>query len=364
MGAGHLNPNPAVDPGLVYDAGFFEYLGFLCGSTNGVSPDTCEVLASLDIPFDASNLNLPSIGIADLAGFQTVVRSVKNVGSAGTYNVSIENPAGIDVAVSPASLTLEVDASASYSVTFTTLPGATLDAWTFGSLTWSDGSHNVRSPIAIKPVALASPAEVAGAGVEDSLEFDVTFGYTGVYAAAPLGLEPADMQADNVVDDPANDINTALGTGVGVTFHYVTVPTDTVYARFSLFDEYTDGADDLDLYVFGPDTAGFPQVGASGSGTSAEEVNLIDPVPGLYIAVVHGWQTDGSDANYTLFGWAFGPDASNMTITAPAAATLGATETVTVDWTGLSSDTKYLGAVSHSDGSGSLGMTLVGISTD
>jgi hypothetical protein len=53
-----------------------------------------------------------------------------------------------------------------------------------------------------------------------------------------------------------------------------------------------------------------------------------------------------------------------MTVTAPASATLAATETITVDWTGLSADTKYLGAVSHSDAGGILALTLVAIDTD
>lgn len=361
MGAGHLNPNPAVDPGLVYDAGFFDYLAFLCGSSNAVSSGTCALLTSAGYSFDPSDLNLASIGIADLAGIQTVQRTVTNVGPDATYHVSVDAPPGVGVTVSPDTLTLASGASGTFEVTFTTLAGATLDEWTFGSLTWSHGPHSVRSPIAIKPVALAAPDEVSGAGASGTLNFDVTFGYSGDYTAAAHGLVPADQQAGNVVDDPANDIDTALNTGVGITQHTVNVPAGSVYARFSLFDAFTDGNDDLDLYVFGP---GGAFVGGSGSGTSAEQVDVANPASGDYTVVVHGWQTDGPDANYTLFSWAFGPDAGNMTVTAPGSATLGSTGTVTVDWSGLTPGTLYLGAVSHSDAGGLLDLTLVNIDTN
>ena len=51
----------------------------------------------------------------------------------------------------------------------------------------------------------------------------------------------------------------------------VTVPAGTTYARFSLFDADVNAGSDLDLCVF--NSAG-TLVGSSGSGTSAEEVNL------------------------------------------------------------------------------------------
>ncbi len=341
-GAGHVEPTSALEPGLVYDAGWNEWLDFIFETV------------------DRSDLNYPSITVGELAGSQTITRTVTAT-SAGTYNVSVDAPTGITTVVSPTTLTLAEGASASYTVTFTRTAAAPLDTYAFGSLTWSDGTHSVRSPLTVRPVQLAAPGEIHDAGTDGSMTYGVDFGYTGPFDASASGLVAADVQAGNVVDDPANDINTALGTGVGVTFHLVSIPAGSDYARFSLFDDYTDGADDLDLYVF---NSGGGFVGSSGSGTSAEEVNVVAPADTLYIVAVHGWQTDGADSNYTLFSWGFGPDAGNMTVTAPAAATLGSADSITVDWAGLSAGTKYLGAIVYNDGSSDFGSSIIRIDTD
>jgi len=359
MGAGHLTPNPAVDPGLVYHAGTLDYFGFLCGNSNAVSQDTCDILASWRVPFDASDLNLASIGVADLVGTQIVQRTVTNVGPTSTYNVSFHAPLDINVTVSPVTLTLANGESGTYIVTFETTESATLDEWVFGDLTWSDGSHNVHSTIAVKPVALNAPEEISGGGTSGNASFDISFGYSGTYSAGTHGLVEALTEQGNVVDDPANDINVALGTGVGITIHSVEILSGTTYARFSLFDDYTDGNDDLDLYIFGP--SGF--VGGSGSATSSEQVDVSDPVAGTYTVIVHGFQTDSPDANYTLFSWTVGGDKGNMTVDAPAVAVLGETGTITVNWSGLTEDTKYLGAVSHNDAAGTLATTIVSVDT-
>jgi hypothetical protein len=378
MGAGHINPGGAwtegslTDPGLVYDAGFNDYLGFLCGAAPEIFFDpagTCAALEARGFLLDPSDLNLASIAIGELVGSQTITRTVTSVAEGSgnrVYTVSVDAPAGFDISVSPSTLKLRSGRSATYTVTFSNNGGASTGEWAFGSLTWEEesGLYSVRSPIALRPFQVDAPAEVSGTGTSGSLSFDVKFGYDGDYSAAPHGLIPADKQPDTVVDDPANDINIALTTGVGVTFHEFTIPDGTVHARFSLFDEFTDGNDDLDLYVFGPESAGFPFVGGSGTATSAEQVDLAFPEPGLYLVVVHGWQTDGPDANYTLFSWAVGPDAGNMTVSGPTTATLNGTATIDVSWSGLVSGEKYLGAVSHNDSSGILDLTLVNINTE
>jgi hypothetical protein len=101
-------------------------------------------------------------------------------------------------------------------------------------------------------------------------------------------------------------------------------------------------------------------VGSSGSGTSAEEVNLINPDAGDYTVVVQGWGTDGPDAVFTLFHWLLGSTAAgNMTVTAPAAATLGQTAPITLSFSGLTTGTKYLGSVAYSGVEGMPDPTIV-----
>ncbi|MGH8441841.1 MAG: S8 family peptidase, partial [Nevskiaceae bacterium] len=192
QGAGHVNINAAVDPGLVYDSGFNDWVAMICGvgQLTGCATST-----------DPSDFNQASIAIGDLAGVQTITRTVKNVGSAGTYSVSVVPPVGITVTVSPASMTIPAGGSASYSVTFTRTT-ATLNAYTFGSLTWSDGVHNVKSPLVIRPVALSAPANLVLSGASGSTSFPVRFGFNGAYSVDPRGLTPALTQAGNVVDDP------------------------------------------------------------------------------------------------------------------------------------------------------------------
>jgi hypothetical protein len=351
-GSGHVRPNLATDPGLVYDASYLDYLSFLQGQD-------CQCLPASIPAIDASDLNQPSIAIGDLAGSQTVTRKVTNLGSAATYNVNLAGaPAGFTIAVNPTSLTLAAGETKSYTVAITRTT-ATLGSYAFGSLTWSDGSHSVRSPIIVRPVALAAPAQLNLSGTSGSTTFSVKTGYSGVLNTAVRGLIPATTTAGHVDDDPANSFSP---TGKGITTHPLVIPAGTTYARISLFDEFTDGEDDLDLYVY---DSGGTQVGASGGGTAAEEVNLVNPAAGTYTVYVHGWETDGPDANYTLFTWVLGStDAGNATISpASTAAGVGTPISLTLNWSGLAAATKYLGSLAYNDGTNSVGRTIVRVDT-
>jgi hypothetical protein len=332
QGAGHVNPNAAADPGLVYDSTPAEWLAFICGTGQ---------LTGCAQTMDPSNLNLPSLAIGDLLVDQTLTRRVTNVGASGTYTVQVQAPAGVGVEVTPGSLTLAEGQTAAYTVKFTTLASAVPNAYTFGSLTWSDGTHDVRSPIAVRPLAVRAPAEVRATG-EGPASYEIGFGYAGAFAARPHGLVPATTETKTVADDPANNFSQ---TGAGVATHQLVIPAGTRVARVSLFDDFTDGNDDLDLWIANP--AG-TLIATSGNVTSDEEITLNNPAAGTYTVYVHGYETDGPDAVYTLFTWAVSQtDAGNLTVSAPAAATLGETASVGLAWTGLTPGTKYLGTVTY-----------------
>ena len=164
IGAGEILPTAAMDPGLAYDAGLFDYAAFTCGNQNTIfTSDTCDFLESIGFSFDGSDLNLPSIGIGSLIGSQTVPRTVtavyNNEGNK-TFHVSVDAPPGIDVVVSPSTIELLGKGSTmDFEVTFSVNDDTVMDEWTFGSLTWvhEDDNYYVRSPIAIYPTEASNP---------------------------------------------------------------------------------------------------------------------------------------------------------------------------------------------------------------
>ncbi|XP_057960816.1 subtilisin-like protease SBT5.4 [Malania oleifera] len=152
-GAGHLRPNRAMDPGLVYDLTANDYLDFLC---NLGYNQTLIGLFSNDAhkcPKSTSLLdfNYPSITVPHLSGSITVTRTVKNVGSRATYTARVHEPTGVSISVDPKVLVFEkMDEEKSFKVTLKAKGAKWLEeGYVFGELLWSDGKHYVRSPIVV-----------------------------------------------------------------------------------------------------------------------------------------------------------------------------------------------------------------------
>jgi subtilisin family serine protease len=367
-GAGHIVPNDAIDPGLVYDVSDDEFDAFACGTASpAVGPERCDELAAAGLSFSGADLNQPSIALERLASERTVSRRVTNVSDqTDTYTAVVVSPAGIGVTVTPPSITVAPGQSATFDVTFSFESGP-LDLWRFGSLTWENNERSIHSSIAIRPISITAPSQVTDFGANGSVSFPVEFGYTGAYSPGVHGLRLPLVINSFVADDPTKTFS--FRTVNGVTAHLIDVPVDEAYLRFSLFDTFTDGdPDDLDLYIYYcADNVNCVRVGESGEPTSNEEVSILLPAGGRYAALVHGFDTDnvngGPGANYTLLAWSFGlvDDQGNMTASGPAFVNAGSTEMITVDWTGLLSDTIYLGGVSHNTPQGLSAITVIRI---
>jgi hypothetical protein len=355
QGAGHVQPNAAANPGLVFDSGFNDWLAFLCGTTTGVGPATCAALSGFGYSLDPSDMNVASIAIGDLPGAQTVTRRVTNVGgSTATYTPVLTGMVGFNVLINPASLELAAGQTKQFTITFTRTT-APLAVYTGGQLTWTNGTTNVRIPLVVRPIVLSAPLQVSGNG--GPISYDVTFGYTGEFSATPRGLIPAVTSTGVVADDPTNGACSL--TAPNAQLIPVTIPAGTTYARFSLFDADVDAGADLDLCVF----RGATLVGSSGSATSAEEVSLVDPTAADYTVVVQGWGVVGSSP-FKLHAWVLGTtDEGNMTVVAPPAATTGTTAAIDLTFSGLAAGTRYLGSVAYTGIAGLPSPTIVRVDT-
>jgi len=347
-GNGHVTPAKAFDPGLVYDNGALDWARYGCGIGQFqlvYDPSVCATSGSID----PSNLNYPSIAVAGLAGSQTVTRTVTNtsVDQASQYTPNVVAPPGFTAKVNVTQLTIPPLKSRSFSVTFTRTT-APLTQWTFGSLTWTDKrGHSVRSAVALQPVAATVPNEVGGTGTSGSTTVSVTPGFTGILSATVAGLNPATVDTVTVSKD-------AAGT---TTFN---APAGTKVLRFATYDADYPANTDVDLVV----KKGATEVGSSAGATAEEAVNLSGADLGGTYTVEATYFAGATDSlGIQVNSFAVGTtSARNLTVTpASQAVTVGRPASATLAWTDLTTGARYLGAVDWSDGTSSVGRTLVAI---
>ncbi|KAK9101554.1 hypothetical protein Scep_024984 [Stephania cephalantha] len=160
LGSGHVHPNKALDPGLVYDLDANDYIGFLCSI--GYDASRIAVIVR-DRTVDCSkmgftspsNLNYPSFSVVFKSKDEKIglKRVVNNVGQSvdAIYEVKVSGPPSVEIVVSPSQLVFsQQNQRLSYEVKFSSLADRMAGDGSpkFGSIEWSDGTHVVRSPIA------------------------------------------------------------------------------------------------------------------------------------------------------------------------------------------------------------------------
>ena len=159
-----------------------------------------------------------------MAGSQTVTRTVTNVGTqTETYSAAVSGLTGISTTL-PASFALAPGQSKTFQVVFTRT-SATIGSYATGffTLTGNKG-HVVRSPVVIRPVAIAAPSLVVGQGTSGSTGISVKSGFAGSLTTSKRGLVPA------------TTFVSTIATGQQKTFAF-TIPAGTTLARIALFDD-------------------------------------------------------------------------------------------------------------------------------
>uniref|UniRef100_A0A0A9ENK8 Uncharacterized protein n=1 Tax=Arundo donax TaxID=35708 RepID=A0A0A9ENK8_ARUDO len=160
FGSGHVSPNQAMDPGLVYDVAADDYVRFLCGlhySTRQITAVTGRrnpscAGANIDLNYPSFMVLLNKTNSAT----RTFKRVLTNVAaSPAKYSVSVTAPAGMKVTVTPPALSFGGKGSTqafTVTVQVSQVKRGSDDynyIGNYGLLSWNEvgGKHIVRSPI-------------------------------------------------------------------------------------------------------------------------------------------------------------------------------------------------------------------------
>ncbi len=332
QGAGFVVPREFLDPGLVYDSDFDDWADYLSGQgiTVGGEPFT-------DTPIRASNLNLASIAVNNMAGRETVVRSVTNVDDTrSTYTAKVTGLAGVTATVSPATLTLNPGQTKSFEVKFsrTTAP---FGDYARGNLTWRDSGHVVRSPIVVAPVGVDAPPEVSLSG---PTTIATKSGFTGIMRHRVGGLvagldTAAEADASGGAGDPLDDSN---------YFQEINVSGKQAVVRVQTLPD--DPNDDLDLFLLDENGDEFA---VAATGASAEQFTVSGLRKGTYTIAVEAFSVadGGPSTTFTVRSFNVGQaDAGNLTVTpVTQQVKVGKTYSWTAKTNGLTAGTPYLGVI-------------------
>ena len=154
----------------------------------------------------------------------------------------------------------------------------------------------------------------------------------------------------------------------GFQAYCIDLPAHTHF-RFATFDaDTTPAGADLDLRLFYADdgcsgTNPLVALGSSGGATSAEVVDVANPAAGGYVFVIDYYSSSTGSIDYTAWIQPVFGDAGNATVSAPDSAVANTSGTVTVDYTGLTGGTRYLGVVQHEDNVGEMSRTIIDVDT-
>ena len=153
IGARHVNPSQAINPGLTYDTDEKQYTAYLCGL--GYRDSQVEIITHHKgacwegRKITEAELNYPSIAVKTRDGKLAVNTTVTNVGDVNSsYTMEIEMPKEVTASVAPSKLEFSrANEKKTFTVSLTWDANGTKHAE--GSFKWVSDKHTMRSPIVI-----------------------------------------------------------------------------------------------------------------------------------------------------------------------------------------------------------------------
>lgn len=350
QGAGHVDPTQFFNPGVVFESDEDDWYAYIAGQGA-----TVPSAATTTAPIDASDLNVASLAIGDLAGVQTVTREVTDVtGTQETYRASYSGSDAISVSFNSNKYT--VPAGGTLPVTLTVkATGTSYGSYAKGFITLTgDKGHVVRIPVAVQPLRAKAPAVLSAKVSDGTATISGTAGFSGTLGTAVTGLVGVTPESRSVATGASQE-------------HTVEVPANTDYVRFDV--DAVNNGDDLDLLVYTKAADGtLTEVASSATGAADEQVSLTGPAAGTYVAVVQGYSlTTGSDGSYAFTGIpvsAAPVTPANLTLS-PASQSVTANQpfTIAASWS-LDSTKRYLGRIQYlQDGTPTGVYTVVSLTT-
>ena len=326
-GAGQVDPEGFLDPGLVLDAGPSGWRRFLAGELR------------------AQDLNLPSVAVGGLVGRTTVTRRLTHVGrTAETYTASVTGLDGVDAVVRPRVITLRPGQTRTVRIRLIATPSAPVHDYARGRITWTGRTHQARIPVVVRTERVAAPREVGVAVDAGRAVVDGRTGTGRAVEATGVGLSPADPVGLSLRAGPFDVTNPGSDADTFATS--VTVPPGSEAARFEVSTQ--NAGDDLDLYVFRDGELVEESTGRAAGAT----VTLLDPAAGEYAVYVHAAGAgNGSATTSELCTWVLGrqrdADGDLSIDTEQSTGRPGAPFRTTVSWDELDPTRRWFGVMRY-----------------
>lgn len=319
-GAGHANPNAALQTQVVYDTTNADHLAYY----------------NRALPGGGSSLNVASMTRGNAVGATTFTRTLTNKGSTTVTLNATASLAGFTVAVSPAQLTLAPGASQSYTVTATPTTAAP-NVYVFGNVTWTDGAtQNLRSPLTVRYSQFTGLASVTDTRPVGTRVWTVATGFSGPMQVTPTGMVPATRTNVAVSTTGPSEVCAAD----------FAVPAGAKVVRAQMFNSETQNgsATDIDLYLYRVTGSTRTLVGGSEGTTTDELVSVSNPTAGTYRACAVAFAPAGQLRSSVINTWVVTSGAPSLRSFGTTNAVSGGTASIGVAWN-VAAGARYLGVV-------------------